>query len=75
MLNLEFNLTILSVRHRVIDANRAIADPMDHYLITCICVAYGCKNLYDLGALCSYTNKIWSDFSKIMILMFQPITY
>ena len=30
------------------------------------------KNLHDLGGdLCSNGNKIWSNFSKIMILMFS----
>ena len=29
------------------------------------------KNLHDLGGLCSYSNKIWNNFSKIMILMFS----
>ena len=29
------------------------------------------KNLHDLGGLFAYNNKIWSNFSKIMILMFN----
>ena len=46
MLNLEFNLIILLVRHRVTNANLAIAHPMvGSFLITCICIVYRCKKL------------------------------